>query len=44
MAKTVDVCVRSAEAGDRDKIWPLARDFATSFQLDRACYNTSFEK
>jgi GNAT superfamily N-acetyltransferase len=44
MAKTVDARVRSAEAGDRDKIWPLARDFTTSFQLDRACYNTSFEK
>ena len=34
MSKTDDVGVRLAEAADRDKIWPLARAFATTYELD----------
>lgn len=44
MSETADVRVRRAEAGDRDELWPLARDLATSFALDRSSYDASFEK
>jgi GNAT superfamily N-acetyltransferase len=36
--------VRLAEAADRDKIWPLARAFATTYELDQGRYNASFQQ
>ena len=44
MSKTDDVGVRLAEAADRDKIWPLARAFATTYELDQGRYNASFQQ
>lgn len=37
-----DVTIRPAEREDRDAVWPLARDFATSYRLDQACFNSTF--
>jgi GNAT superfamily N-acetyltransferase len=37
------VTIRDADLKDRDNVWSLARDFATSFELDRACFDTSFD-
>jgi GNAT superfamily N-acetyltransferase len=34
--------VRAAQAGDRDQVWPLARDLATSFRLERAAFDGLF--
>ena len=44
MSKIDDVGVRLAEAADRDKIWPLARAFATTYELDQGRYNASFQQ
>jgi GNAT superfamily N-acetyltransferase len=37
------VIIRAADLKDRDNVWPLARDFATSFELDRACFHAAFD-
>jgi GNAT superfamily N-acetyltransferase len=37
------VAIRDADLKDRDNVWSLARDFATSFELDRACFDASFD-
>jgi GNAT superfamily N-acetyltransferase len=42
VSRTEEVGVRLAEAADRDKIWPLARAFATTYELDQRRYNASF--
>jgi GNAT superfamily N-acetyltransferase len=34
--------VRAARAGDRDRVWPLARELATSFRPERAAFDASF--
>jgi GNAT superfamily N-acetyltransferase len=34
--------VRPAGPGDRDQVWPLARDLATSYQVERAAFAQSF--
>jgi len=34
--------VRPAQAADRDQVWPLARDLATSFRPDRAAFDALF--
>ena len=34
--------VRPAGPGDRDQVWPLARDLATSYQVGRAAFGQSF--
>jgi predicted N-acetyltransferase YhbS len=34
--------VRPAGPGDRDQVWPLARDLATSYVVQRAAFNQSF--
>jgi GNAT superfamily N-acetyltransferase len=34
--------VRPAEPGDRDQIWPLARDLATSYVPERPAFDRSF--
>jgi GNAT superfamily N-acetyltransferase len=34
--------VRPAGPGDRDHVWPLARDLATSYVLERAAFGRSF--
>ena len=34
--------VREATAGDPDALWPLVRDFATSFTPERATFDASF--
>jgi len=39
-----DVQVRYAQLADRDTVWPLACDFATTFDLDHDRYNSSFER
>lgn len=36
------VRARAAQAGDRDQVWPLARDLATSFRPERAAFDASF--
>jgi GNAT superfamily N-acetyltransferase len=36
------VVVRVAVPDDRDDVWPLARDFATSFRPERAAFDESF--
>lgn len=38
------VVVRVAVPDDRDDVWPLARDFATSFKPQRAAFDDSFTK
>lgn len=38
-----DVLVRLAKPTDRETVWPLARDLATSFRLERASFDASFE-
>jgi GNAT superfamily N-acetyltransferase len=38
------VVVRSAGAGDRDEVWGLAREFATSFVPERAAFDESFAR
>jgi GNAT superfamily N-acetyltransferase len=35
--------VRLAKPTDREPVWPLARDLATSFRLERAAFDASFE-
>jgi GNAT superfamily N-acetyltransferase len=34
--------VRPAGPGDRDQVWPLARDLATSYVVERAAFDRSF--
>jgi GNAT superfamily N-acetyltransferase len=34
--------VRPAEPGDRDQVWPLARDLATSYVPERPAFDRSF--
>jgi GNAT superfamily N-acetyltransferase len=36
------VVIRTATAADEDAIWPLARDFATTFRLDRSAFDHSY--
>jgi GNAT superfamily N-acetyltransferase len=36
------VRVRPAGPGDRDQVWPLARDLATSYTVQRAAFERSF--
>jgi hypothetical protein len=38
MSKTDVVGIRLAKAADRYKIWPLARAFATTYELDQGGY------
>jgi GNAT superfamily N-acetyltransferase len=38
-----DFVVRTARRPDRDHVWPLARDFATSFRLQRSAFDAAFE-
>ena len=38
-----DVQVRYAQLADRDTVWPLACDCATTFDLEYDRYNSSFE-
>lgn len=35
--------IRNAQSTDSGGIWPLARDFATSFTPERSSFDTSFE-
>jgi GNAT superfamily N-acetyltransferase len=35
--------VRPAGPGDRDQVWPLARDLATSYVVQRAAFDQSYE-
>jgi GNAT superfamily N-acetyltransferase len=35
--------VRTARLADRDQVWPLARDFATSFEPQRGAFDATFE-
>ena len=34
--------VRPGRAEDLDAVWPLARDFATTFDVERSAFDTSF--
>lgn len=36
--------IRPARPDDRDRVWPLARDFATSFTLDRVVFDATWER
>lgn len=36
--------VRRATAKDRDSIWPLARDLATSYEVDREAFVAIFDR
>jgi GNAT superfamily N-acetyltransferase len=36
------VCVRPATPADRDQLWPLARDLATSYTVDRQAFECSY--
>lgn len=36
--------IRSARPADRDSVWPLARDFATSYTLDRSAFDATWER
>ena len=36
------VTVRVASSSDRDSVWPLARDFATSFQPEKPIFDHSY--
>ncbi len=36
--------IRQAQPGDRDAVFILARDFATSFEVQRGPFNISFRK
>jgi GNAT superfamily N-acetyltransferase len=35
--------IRAAQPADRDRVWPLAHDFATSFEPERASFDASFD-
>ena len=35
--------IRAAQTADREHVWPLAHDFATSFQPERASFDASFD-
>ena len=35
--------VRPAGPGDRDQVWPLARDLATSYVAERPAFDQSYE-
>lgn len=37
------VSVRRADAGDLESVWPLAREFATTFEPDREAFGRAFE-
>jgi GNAT superfamily N-acetyltransferase len=37
-----DVLIRQATIGDGDSVWPLARDFATSFTPQRDAFDSAF--
>lgn len=37
-----DVAVRPATTGDEAAVWPLARDFATSFVVEKAAFSATF--
>jgi GNAT superfamily N-acetyltransferase len=39
-----EVRIRRAVAGDRDAVWPLARDFATSFRPERDPFDAVFAR
>jgi GNAT superfamily N-acetyltransferase len=39
-----EVRIRRAVEGDRDAVWPLARDFATSFQPERRAFDAVFAR
>jgi GNAT superfamily N-acetyltransferase len=39
-----EVRIRQAVDGDRDAVWPLARDFATSFRPERAAFDAVFAR
>jgi GNAT superfamily N-acetyltransferase len=43
VANSAPIVVREASVVDRDAIWPLTRDFATSFTPTRSAFNDSFE-
>lgn len=36
--------VRPARPEDGDRVWPLARDFATSFAPERAAFDATWEQ
>jgi GNAT superfamily N-acetyltransferase len=38
------VAIRDARLDDREGVWPLARDFATSFVPDQATFSASYEQ
>jgi GNAT superfamily N-acetyltransferase len=38
-----DVTIRPAAGADRDAVWPLARDFATSFVPEREAFEASYD-
>lgn len=42
MTAQAGVQVRAATADDAEAVWPLARDFATSFALEREAFNATF--
>jgi GNAT superfamily N-acetyltransferase len=35
--------ILAAQTADREHVWPLAHDFATSFQPERASFDASFD-
>ena len=40
--RSAAIDVRDAVAADRDSVWPLTRDFATSFATSRAAFDEAF--
>jgi hypothetical protein len=36
--------VRTARPADRDHVWPLARDFATSFRPERSAFAAAYDR
>lgn len=41
---TAPASVRPARAGDRDQVWPLARALATSYEVERGAFLTTFDR
>ncbi|GLY58963.1 MAG: GNAT family N-acetyltransferase [Cellulosimicrobium funkei] len=43
MPESQRLLVRPAQPGDADQVWPLARDFATSFTPERAAFDRTWQ-
>jgi predicted N-acetyltransferase YhbS len=44
MPDSQQLLIRPAQPGDADQVWPLARDFATSFAPERGAFDVTWQR